>query len=459
MRTHRLSKILSILSALFLLGTVSTSAETNNTPTEAHAVRWHVPFFRYHNVWQDLAHHFTFKKDIARPETQHYIRWFQRRQDYINELTRNASPYVYYIYQETKSRGMPAELALLPMIESNYNPFRYSFAGATGLWQMMPGTASGFGLKINWWYDGRRNIITSTSAALDYLTYLHSYFGNWLLAIAAYDSGEGTVQAAIRYNLRHHRPTDFWHLPLPRETKAYVPKLLALVEIVSNAQRYNLHLVPVADIPYFAAITINKQINLTRIAKLAATDIAEIRKLNPGFRRFSTAPKQNYELLLPVENMVLFEKHYATENGTNITWEHHVVKNGESLSGIAQRNHTNITIIKRANHLKDNTVRVGQVLLIPKFYRGKSIATIHAQRGSIAEDRIPGPKRLLHTVRQHDSLVRIAREFGVKVSQLRYWNKLGYPAKLTPGQKLVIWKKHRLHPRHRRTRGRSHRVE
>lgn len=198
------------------------------------------PREKYHNsdLWSVLQHQFTLNHYENNPAVKAQIEWFLKRKKYIYKLAENAQPYLYYILTQVDKRKLPAEMVLLPMIESAYDPFAFSSAGASGLWQMMPGTASGFGLKQNWWYDGRRDIVASTNAALDYLSYLQSFFnGNWLLAIAAYDSGEGTVLSATRKNIAKGEPTDFWSLNLPRETQAYIPKLLALAEITISALR------------------------------------------------------------------------------------------------------------------------------------------------------------------------------------------------------------------------------
>ena len=227
--------------------------------------------------------HFHINNQISRPSVPRQIAWYKKHPEYIRKLSENARPYMYYVYHEVKKRGMPAEIALVPMIESGYDPYAYSHAGAAGLWQMMPTTAAGFGLHLNWWYDGRRDIYASTTAALDYLEYLHNFFhGDWLDALAAYDSGEGHVLSRIRYNAHHHRDTHFWALKLPRETRRYIPKLLALSQIIEHPRQYHVYLPPIPNKPYFSRITTPGQIDLNVAAKHAEIDINKIYELNPG---------------------------------------------------------------------------------------------------------------------------------------------------------------------------------
>lgn len=411
-------------------------------PQNAENVQWKLPFFQPDTVWQAMSGDFKLKQEnIHHLAVQREIHWFRHRQEYIHELTRNANPYLYYVYQETKQRGLPAEIALLPMIESNYNPFLYSKRGATGLWQMMPGTASGFGIKINWWVDDRRNIIDSTKAALNYLTYLHDFFGNWLLAIAAYDSGEGTVQAAIRYNLRHHRPTDFWSLPLPKETKEYVPKLLALAAIISHPKQYHLKLDKVADTPYFKPVDLHGQLAINQIAKYADSTPKEIRKLNPAFRRWATMPHVSYAILLPADKLALFQQHYYDSQHHHVTWLHHKVQHGESMSLIARHYHTSVSALYQVNNLKTQTLQIGQNLLIPRSMQHATLHRPSKAQSRIAEDSIPGPKRFVHIVKPRETLWTVAERYGIKPSEIRYWNKLAYRATLHVGQKLLIWER------------------
>lgn len=442
-------KLIKFCLILSLVGVIAASFADSADLRKEPQIEWRLSQYWPHSMekslWTELAEHFQLNHDLDRRSVQYEINYLRHHQDYINELTHNAKPYLYYIYSQTLRHDMPAEIALVPMVESDYDPFGVSRTGATGLWQMMPGTASGLGIKIDWWYDGRRNVIQSTSAALKHLQYLHTYFGNWLLALAAYDCGDGTVRAAIRYNKRHHRPTDFWDLPLPKETKYYVPKILALAAIIEKPNHYGLRLKNIPNRPYFDGIKMKGQIEMSRIAKLSHTSIKVVRELNPAFRRWATSPSGSYWLLLPADKANLFQRALnQTDHQHNVKWIHHVVVQGDTLGNLANQYHTTVALLERINQLKGSLIRVGQHLLIPRSYKGK-VPEIKKQMGRIAEDKIPGPKRLTHTVKSKENLWTIAARYKVKPSQIRYWNNLAYHDKLKPKQQLVIWKKHKNH--------------
>nr|WP_232220587.1 transglycosylase SLT domain-containing protein [Legionella tunisiensis] len=263
------------------------------------------------NVWDVLRNQFALNHEVSQPEVQTQLRWLVSHPSYLQKLAQS-EPYIYHIVTEIKKRRMPGEIALLPMIESAYDPFAYSGAGAAGLWQLMPGTGNNLGLKQDWWFDGRRSIRPSTDAALNYLTYLNKYFnGNWILAIAAYDSGEGTVSRAIKNSRQYSRNISFWTLPVPQETKAYVPRLLALAEIIKYPQRYRVTLPDIPHVPYFEEVNIGSQIDLNHAAKLAGISYKDLIKLNPGFNRWTTAPYKPFKLLIPADKVAHFNRNLA----------------------------------------------------------------------------------------------------------------------------------------------------
>jgi len=230
--------------------------------------------------------------EVQEPAIDTQLAWFERNPEYLERVFQRAQRYMYHIVTEVEARGMPSEFALLPVVESAYEPFAYSSSRAAGLWQFIPGTGVRFGLKQTWWYDGRRDVVESTRAALDYLQALHDEFnGDWLLAIAAYNVGEAGVERAIAYNKSVGRPTDFWHLNLPAETRAYVPKLLAMKRLMAEPERYGLEFAPIANEPYFAVIDTDSQIDLKIATQLAGTTYDEIVALNPGYNRWATDPE------------------------------------------------------------------------------------------------------------------------------------------------------------------------
>jgi soluble lytic murein transglycosylase-like protein len=227
----------------------------------------------------------------------------------LRKIARNATPYLYHIVEEVEKRGMPLEIALLPAIESLYQPIARSHKSAVGIWQFMSATGGEYGLVQNSWYDGRRDIIKSTTAALDYLQKLHQSFDDdWLLALAAYNTGPGNVRKAIKRNRRQGKSTDFWSLKLPRETREYVPKLLGLSDIIANYQFYGLELQAIANQPYFERVNVGRQIDLYLAARLAGLSLSAFKHLNPGYKRKETSPTGPHYIVLPVEKVQLFKQ-------------------------------------------------------------------------------------------------------------------------------------------------------
>jgi len=324
-------------------------------------------------IWGALHSHFKLGQYVNQPSVQYSIKWFLNHRSLLNKILENSRPYLYYVYQQTQKRHMPAELALIPMIESGYDPFAYSARGATGIWQMMPTTAASFGLKMNWWYDARRDTIASTQYALNYFKQLHKTFRDWLLAIAAYDAGQGTIEQAIQYNQKIGKSMDFWSLPLPYETKSYVPKLLALAAIISNPDRYHVKLPAIYDTPYFSVISGSSQITLTQAAHLSGVKESTIQKLNPGLRRWATKPDATYNLLVPKDKAKIFKKHIKALLGhEQVTWNYHEVRTGDTLKSIAGNYHTTMNVLQKANGLKaGETVSEGQGILVPLWLHQK----------------------------------------------------------------------------------------
>ncbi len=326
------------------------------------------------NLWDVLREEFTLPHYEDNPVVQAKIEWFMNNQDYLLRSASRAAPYLYYILQQVKKRHLPAELVLLPIIESGYNPFSLSNVGAAGIWQLMPETASGLGVKRDWWYDGRRDVIASTRAALTYLAYLQSFFeGDWLRAIAAYNTGEGNVLTAIKRNIREGLDTDFWSLPVAQQTKDYVPSLLALAIIISRPDQYPIYFPPVRNAPYLAQIDVGTQINLKYAAKLAGISYQKIIQLNSGFKGPATSRKGPNKLVLPIENVEQFTENLARSPLTQpLNWIHYKVKSGDTLVSISKKFSTTSSDIRKMNHLAKNNVRPGTNLLIPHHDKSSS---------------------------------------------------------------------------------------
>lgn len=395
------------------------------------------------NVWDVLRSELNISHEVTRPEVQEQIRWLAAHPSFVQKVCRQSEPYIYHILAEIKKRKLPGELALLPMLESAYDPFAYSGVGAAGLWQLMPRTGSDLGLKQDWWFDARRSIRPSTNAALNYLVYLNKFFsGNWLLAIAAYDSGEGTIARAIKNNQAARQATSFWNLPVPRETKVYVPRLLALAELIKNPSRYKVELPVIPYLPYFEEVDIGSQIDLNHAAKLAGISYKELIKLNPGYNRWTTAPYKPFKLLIPKTKVAHFNLNLANVPEENrVSWTRYQVKPGENLQQIAAKNHTNVHLIKQLNQLKTNGVKTNQSILIPNAKNKTLVITPQAPSENTLALSIPKTRRIIHIVQARESYKTIQALYGVSSKEIQTWNKLPVSAPLHSGQQLVILKK------------------
>nr|VFK54890.1 MAG: membrane-bound lytic murein transglycosylase D [Candidatus Kentron sp. TUN]VFK57693.1 MAG: membrane-bound lytic murein transglycosylase D [Candidatus Kentron sp. TUN]VFK66474.1 MAG: membrane-bound lytic murein transglycosylase D [Candidatus Kentron sp. TUN] len=400
--------------------------------------KWH------DDLWNRIQASLTLQDMYDIKEVQSHRTWFKRNQPYLDRSTDRGSRYLYYILEEVERQGMPGEIALLPIIESAFQPFAHSPSRASGIWQFIPSTGKRYGLKQNWWYDGRRNILASTQAALKYLKYLHRKFdGDWLLAVAAYNAGEGNVEQAIKHNRNIGKSVDFWSLDLPSETRSYVPKLLALASIVQNPAKYNLTLRRIPNRPYFQQVSISGQIELALVAKIANLSMDEIRQLNPAFRRWATDPNGPHYLLLPIDRVGIFRRGLAQlPSKQHIRWRKHVVKKGESLSAIAVRFKTTVTALRKRNNLKGDLIRIGQRILIPSIhslsdYRPNSKLALSTRKSAFK--RKSAKKRHIYTVRSGDNLWLIARRYRVSVAQLVSWNDLANNNVLIPGQRLNLY--------------------
>lgn len=399
------------------------------------------------DLWVRMREGFALDLDVNNPRFNAQLNWYKKHQRYIDRTTARSSRYLYHIVQETEKRGMPLELALLPIVESAFDPFAYSHGRASGIWQFIPGTGKAFGLKQDWWYDGRRDIVASTDAALTYLQALANRFdGDWLLALAAYNSGGGTVSKAIRYNKKRGRKTDFWSLKLPKETRAYVPKLLAISKLIKEPETYGITLQPLPNEPYFDIVKVGSQIDLAQAAKMANITVEELYLLNPGFNRWATSPLGPHRLLIPKTNTQQFKTALASvPSSQRLSWQRYTVKSGDSLIRIAKKHNTTPSVIKQTNNLRSNMIRKGQKLLIPVAAKGNAYYAFSSDnRIEKKQNAIPRGKstsKINYTVRSGDTLWDISRKYKVGVRSLAKWNSMAPTDPLKPGKKLVIWTK------------------
>ncbi len=394
------------------------------------------------DVWERIGSNLILTRNISEKTTASKLAWFARNQAYLDRVSGRAEPYLHYIVEELEKRNMPLDLALLPIVESAYNPFAYSRSRASGIWQFIPGTGRLYGLKQNWWYDGRRDIIAATDAALNYLQKLHQEFdGDWLLALAAYNSGEGNVGRAIRRNKKAGKPIDFFSLKLPRETRGYVPSLLAVAEIVANPSKYKIALKPINNIQHFKQVDIGSQIDLATAAELSELSIEELYTLNPGFNRWATDPNGPHQLLIPIKKAAAFENKLASlSSDKRIKWQQHKIKKGESLGRIATRYRTDVSTLKQINRLKGNTIRTGRSLLIPTAQKPlKHYSLSLDSRRYKGLKRSGDGQRYVYTIKRGDNLWDIGRHYGISVKQLSAWNGISSKSILRPGKKLEIW--------------------
>lgn len=398
------------------------------------------------------------------PQAHHYavereIEWYRSRPDFLDRTFRRGARYLHYIVTEIERRDMPLELALLPVVESAFNPVAYSRSRASGLWQFIPSTGKHYGLDQNWWIDERRDVLLATDAALTYLKYLHDYFnGDWYLAIAAYNGGEGTVSRAVKRNAEAGRPTDFFSLDLKAETRDYVPKLLAISRIVADPAAYGLQFEPIPNQPYFGIVDPGKQVHLGEAADLAGISRDDMFALNPAFNRMTTPPNGPHRLLLPVAQVEPFRAAIISEEGAQRVASaavapppdtRHRVQRGENLTSIARRYGVPVATLKQANKLRGATIHPGDTLIIPGVPSASvepaAATTVAEARPDIAAQlperqpaaAAPGKPRV-YTVQRGDTLWGVARKHGVTVPALASANGLSANSQLTAGGRLEI---------------------
>ncbi len=372
------------------------------------------------DLWQRIREGYAME-ELNSPLIKRHEKWYASHPDYVLRMSERARRYLFYIVEEVERRGMPMEIALLPMIESAFNPGANSVASASGIWQFIPSTGKHFGMEQNWWYDGRRDIIGATNGALDYLQKLHDQFGDWELALAAYNWGENAVARAQKTNRRRGKPTDYSHLKMPRETRNYVPKLLAVKNIVSDPARFDLVLGDIPDEPYFEAIATARHIDVKIAAELADISMDEFIALNPGHNRPVILQDMSDVILLPVDKVETFRNNLERTDQRLVSWQPYQSKKGELFSEIAARFGLSSAELRNANGLsKFAQESNGQTLLVPITDEATAaeFSAFNMHASAVAE--MYGAVR--YTVRRGDTISTIARRFNVSQAQLREAN-------------------------------------
>jgi membrane-bound lytic murein transglycosylase D len=381
------------------------------------------------DLWQRIRSGLSWQ-DIDNDQVDGAVDSYLAQPSYMPTISERGSLYLYYIVEEVQKRDMPMEIALLPLVESTLDPMAYSHNHAAGLWQIMPATGEHLGLQQDWWFDGRRSLRDSTRVALDYLEQLHREFDNdWLLALAAYNAGNGRVARAQRANAAKGRPTDYWSLKLPRETRRYVPKMLALSRIVADPEAYDVIIPPVANAPAFEIAEIGGQIELARAAELADVNLETLRWLNAGQLRWATSPDRAEQLLVPHGSGARLEEGVAELSpAERVRWQHYTIRSGDNLIGIAKKFDTQVGLLRRVNGIKGSMIRAGATLMIPG----------NEWTSGLAAAQQPTASPIGYRVRRGDSLYEIAGRFKVTVDDIVAWNALDPGKYLQPGQTLKL---------------------
>jgi len=367
--------------------------------------------------------------------------WYATRPDYVQRMTERGGRYLFHIVEEVERRGMPSELALLPFIESAFNPQAVSSARASGMWQFMPATGKHFDLRQNLFRDDRRAVLASTYAALDYLQQLHRMFGDWQLALAAYNWGQGNVQRAINRNRAAGLATDYASLRMPAETRNYVPKLQAVVNIVARPEMFGLSLPPLENHPYFLAVAIESDIDVALAAQLAGIPIEEFHQLNPQHNKPVILAAGTPEVLLPYDNANRFLRGLARHRGPTATWTAWVAPKNVQPSEAARLVGMSESELRAANRIPARMmVKQGSTLLVPRSRHSDLDVAEHIAHNavlSLAPEARPY-RRVVVKARRGDNVTSVARRHGVSVSQVAQWNKLGVRSALKAGQQVVL---------------------
>ncbi len=380
--------------------------------------------------------------ELRNPRVASHEAAFASEPEYLARIVDRSRRYLHHIVEEVEKRGMPMEIALLPIVESAFNPKAYSHARASGIWQFMPATGKNYGLQQNWWHDERRDVHAATNAALDYLESLHRRFNNWELALASYNAGEGRVGRAIAYNRARGLPTDFSSIQLPTETRNYVPKLIAVRNIIREPERFGLTLAYIADKPYFTAVSTNKHIDLKRAAEFAEIPVDEFLALNPAFNRPVIAAKESRSILIPAETADIFIAKLENPDRPLLSWRSQKLARGEALEKVADRFGISSSELKLVNGIPSGKkIAGGGMILVPVALSAQHPS--HIDDEATPESAVSAPylasPSISHTVTRGENLSTIARRYRVSSKSLQAWNGLK-KGRVVVGQRLTIRK-------------------
>ncbi len=390
----------------------------------------------YADLWQRIRKGFAMQELdsslIARQE-----KWYENHPDYVERMSERARRYLYFIVSEVEKRGMPTEIALLPMIESAFKPDARSASSAVGIWQFIPSTGKHFGLEQNWWHDERRDIVSATKSALDYLQTLHDQFGDWQLALAAYNWGENAVERAQEYNRRHNRPTDYSHLNMPSETRNYVPKLLAVKNIVNDPAKFGLTLEDIPDKPYFTAVNPSRHMDVKIAAKLAEMPLEDFIALNPSHNRPVILQNDDTPILLPVDKVDTFMNNMDIYDKPLVSWEPYQTRKGERLDKLAARFDISVADLRSANGIASYIkISDGRKLLVPADNSNNTQDSDFEAFNTYLPPTLADRHVTTHLVRRGETLGSISRRYHISIAALKRQNHNS--SLIRPGQRLLV---------------------
>ncbi|VVE82788.1 transglycosylase SLT domain-containing protein [Pandoraea sputorum] len=391
------------------------------------------------DLWSRIRHGFSIPDldtDLAQDRTQ----WYAQRPEYVERMIQRSEKYLFHIVEELERRHMPTELALLPFVESAYNPQALSTAKAAGMWQFIPSTGKTYNLKQNMFQDERRDVLASTTAALDYLSKLYAMFGDWHLALAAYNWGEGNVQRAIDRNQAQGLPTDYLSLRMPTETRYYVPKLQAIKNIIAHPDIYSVKLPDIPNHPYFVSVTTKRDIDVALAAKLADLPLDEFRALNPSFRKPVILGAAQPQILLPFDSAEVFQRRLKGYDKPLSSWTTYTSASRERPEDVARKLGVDAAVIRSVNNIAPRMrLKAGSTLLVPRSDDiDQDISASVASSAVLAlEPDLPDTRKVMVRARKHDTLAGVASRSGVSVAQIKSWNRLRRDT-LTSGQLLVL---------------------